>query len=192
MTALTACIPAVMTRRHATEADLPRIVEIYNAAIPGRLATADTAPVTLADRLPWFERHQPDRRPLWVLESDQPTSTEGASSIVGWLSFEDFYGRPAYSITSELSIYVAPEAQGQGVGRRLLEAALAEAPGLGLEKLVAYIFSHNHPSLSLFRRYGFETWGSLPEVAVLDDQSVGLSILGLTLPAVSTDDDSRP
>lgn len=177
MTSLMASAPAVMTRRDATVADLPRIVEIYNAAIPGRLATADTDPVTLADRTPWFERHQPGRRPLWVLEAE--------AVIVGWLSFEDFYGRPAYGITAELSLYVAPEAQGQGVGRQLLEAALAAAPGLGLEKLVAYIFSHNHPSLSLFRRYGFETWGSLPEVAVLDDQHVGLSILGLTLPGTS-------
>lgn len=179
-----------LVRRHATAADLPRIVEIYNAAIPGRLATADTEAVTLDARMPWFERHQPERRPLWVLETDLPQSsstepTQAPSPIMGWLSFEDFYGRPAYGITAELSIYVAPEAQGQGIGRRLLEAALDEAPALGLEKLVAYIFSHNQPSLSLFRRYGFETWGSLPEVAVLDGQHVGLSILGLTLPAVA-------
>ena len=61
-------------------ADLPRIVEIYNAAIPGRMATADTEPVTVAMREAWFREFDPARRPLWV-------HTEGADAVTGamWL-----------------------------------------------------------------------------------------------------------
>ncbi len=90
-----------MTVRDATADDLARIVEIYNAAIPGRLATADTAAVTLASRRAWFREHDAERRPLWV-------STGEGGSILGWLSFQSFYGRPAYHATAELSVYVAP------------------------------------------------------------------------------------
>jgi hypothetical protein len=73
--------------RDAMAADLPAIVEIYNAAIPGRLATADTTPVSVESRRAWFAEHSPQHRPLWVAD------TGGA--VVGWLSFQSFYGRPA-------------------------------------------------------------------------------------------------
>lgn len=51
-----------MRIRHACYADLPAIVAIYNASIPGRQATADTEPVTVAAREAWFHDHNPARR----------------------------------------------------------------------------------------------------------------------------------
>ena len=53
-----------MPIRHAMAADLPAIVAIYNASIPGRMATADTQPVTVAQREEWFRAFDPDSRPL--------------------------------------------------------------------------------------------------------------------------------
>jgi len=41
-------ISPIMPIRHATASDLPEIVSIYNASIPGRMATADLAPVSVA------------------------------------------------------------------------------------------------------------------------------------------------
>src|SRR5512133_2927427 len=117
--------------RLATEGDLPRIVEIYNASIPGRLATADTEPVTVDQRQPWFRAHGP-RRPIWALEQ------EGA--VDGWASLTDFYGRPAYAGTAEVSIYVAPEAHRRGVGRALMSHVLAETPKLGVTTLLGFVF----------------------------------------------------
>lgn len=159
-----------ITLRDAEPADLARIVAIYNEAIPGRQATADTEPVAVDERAAWFREHCPDRRPLWVAER------EGA--IVGWLSFQDFYGRPAYAATAELSVYVTGAAQGQGVGRRLLMDAIARAPALGLAALVAFVFRHNVPSVTLFERHGFTRWGHLPRVARLDGIERDLLILG--------------
>ena len=156
--------------RPATAADLPRIVEIYNASIPARLATADTTPVAVESRRPWFEQHGP-RRPLWVEER------EGA--VVGWASVSDFYGRPAYAATAELSIYVAPEAQRRGVARALLAYAIAQAPALGLNTLLGFVFAHNAPSQRLLAAFGFARWGHLPKVAVLDGVERDLDILGL-------------
>jgi phosphinothricin acetyltransferase len=155
--------------RPATLSDLPRIVDIYNTSIPGRLATADTEPVTVEDRRPWFEKHGP-RRPIWVAEQDV---------VLGWASLTDFYGRPAYGATAELSIYVAPETQRRGVARALVAHAIAQAPALGLKTLLGFVFGHNAPSLGLLCGFGFVRWGHLPKVAVLDGAERDLDIVGL-------------
>src|SRR4051794_20241021 len=121
--------------RDARAADLARIVAIYNEAVPGRRATADTEPATVESRAAWFREHTPGRRLWWVAERD--------GAIVGWLSFQDFYGRPAYGATAEISVYVSGAAHGGGVGRRLLARALELAPALGLTTLVGFVFAHN-------------------------------------------------
>jgi L-amino acid N-acyltransferase YncA len=145
-------------------------VAIYNEAIPGRRATADTEPVSVASRQGWFGEHTPERRPLWVAERDRV--------VVGWLSFQSFYGRPAYAATAEVSVYVSSDAHRGGVGRRLLSRAIERAPTLGLSTLVAFVFGHNEPSLRLFEREGFARWGHLPGVARLDHVERDLVILG--------------
>jgi L-amino acid N-acyltransferase YncA len=156
--------------RDAREADLARIVSIYNEAIPGRRATADTEPVSVDSRREWFHAHAPARRPLWVAERD--------GAILGWLSFQDFYGRPAYEATAELSVYVSGAAQRGGVGRHLVARALERAPALGLSTLLGFVFAHNAPSVALFERQGFARWAHLPRVARLDGIERDLLILG--------------
>src|SRR6476620_11766079 len=98
-----------MQFRNATIEDLPLIVSIYNSTVPGRMVTADTAPVTVADKLQWFNEHSPDKRPLWMIES--------ATGIIGWVSFQDFYSRPAYDGTAEVSIYLSELHRGKGYGK---------------------------------------------------------------------------
>ncbi|MGL5033429.1 MAG: GNAT family N-acetyltransferase [Microcystaceae cyanobacterium] len=157
--------------RDALLADLTPIVEIYNASIPNNLATGDTSPISVQSRLAWFEEHSPETYPLWVVENED-------QRIVGWLGFQCFYGRPAYHKTAELSIYIAPNCQNQGIGKVLLEKAIKESPSLGLKTLIGFIFGHNNPSLALFTRYGFKEWGFLPQVAELGEQERDLVILG--------------
>jgi phosphinothricin acetyltransferase len=156
--------------RDATAADLTAIVAIYNAAIPGRMATADTEPVSVESRVPWFREHAPQARPLWV--------TESAGEIVGWCSLQSFYGRPAYHATAEVSIYVAPDHRRAGVARHLLAECVGRASSLGLATLLGFIFGHNQPSLRLFEAFGFQRWGHLPRVAVLDGIERDLVIVG--------------
>ena len=57
-----------MIIRDATEADLPAIVEIFNATIPSRMVSATLEPVSVEERLPWFHAHSPDHHPLWVMK----------------------------------------------------------------------------------------------------------------------------
>ncbi|NDJ23337.1 GNAT family N-acetyltransferase [Nostoc sp. B(2019)] len=162
-----------MTIRHATETDLPAIVAIYNAAIPSRMATADLEPVSVESRLAWFKGRSPSQRPLWVIE------VEGV--IAGWLSFQSFYGRPAYNTTAEISIYIASAFHRRGLGRQLLEKAISESPNLHIKTLVGFIFAHNQPSLKLFETFGFQPWGHLPQIAELDDMERDLVIMGLRI-----------
>lgn len=164
-----------MSIRHAEPADLSEIVAIYNASIPGRMATADLAPVSVADRKQWFSEFDPARRPLWV------HCGASGNPPLAWLSLRSFYGRPAYDETVEVGIYAAPHAQRQGYGRQLLGHALREAPALGITTLLAFTFAHNAPSLGLFRSAGFQEWGHLPGIAKLDGIRRDLLILGKAL-----------
>lgn len=162
-----------MPIRDATEADLAAIVAIYNATIPGRLATADTEPITVESRLTWFKEHNPHSHPLWVMEMNQ--------NVIGWLSFQPFYGRPAYHSTAEISIYVAAEYQHRGVGKQLLQQAIAYSRAIEINTLLGFIFAHNEPSLKLFEKFNFSEWGYLPRVAELDGIERDVAILGLRI-----------
>lgn len=156
--------------RDAQRDDLPAIVAIYNSTVPTRLVTADVEPVTVASRQRWFEEHSPGRRPLWVAEEN--------GELAGWLSLSSFYGRPAYNGTCEVSVYLAPQHRRRGLGTQLVRRAMERAPGLSIQTLLGFIFGHNEPSLRLFEKLGFERWGHLPRVAVLDGVERDLVIVG--------------
>jgi L-amino acid N-acyltransferase YncA len=156
--------------RDAIEADLPAIVEIHNAVIASRISTAQLEPVTVEGRREWFRAHSPVQYPIWVAELD--------GAIAGWLSFREFLPRCAYRGTVEISVYVGEKFRRRGIGRKLLQQAIAHGPQLEMRSLVGLIFSHNEPSIALFRAAGFERWGFLPGVACVDQTPRDLAIFG--------------
>src|SRR5664279_890872 len=123
--------------RNAVEADLPRIVEIYNFAVATRKGSCDLEPTTVEARLPSFREQSPDHRPLWVAE-DSTKSGQGAF------------------ITADIAIYLHPDYQGKGLGPYLIQQAISVAPSLGIETLTATIFASNEASIQLFDKMGFE------------------------------------
>jgi L-amino acid N-acyltransferase YncA len=160
-----------MNFRDATINDMPLIVDIYNSTVSSRLVTADTEPVTLESKLSWFHAHNNDTRPLWIVED--------AGKIIGWVSYNNFYGRPAYSGTAEISIYLQPGERGNGYGKKILQYCISKAAALNIHSLLGFIFGHNEPSLRLFANEGFTEWGHLPDVAIMDGKSYTLIIMGL-------------
>ena len=160
-----------MQFRNATADDLPLIVAIYNSIIPGRMVTADTAPVTVAAKRLWFDMHNAATRPLWMVEENK--------GLIGWVSYTSFYGRPAYDGTAEISIYLDEHARGKGYGKKILQYCIEQAPALQIHTLLGFIFSHNKPSIQLFTHAGFSQWGLLKEVAVMDKKYYSLSIFGI-------------
>ncbi len=135
------------------------------------MVTADTEPVSVESRQKWFDEHSPDKRPLWVIENSN-------GQIVGWISFQSFYGRPAYDATVEISIYLDGAQRGKGLGKQVLQYCLDKAPAFGVTTLLGFIFAHNEPSLKLFKHFGFQEWAHLPGIALLDGQERGLKIVG--------------
>lgn len=150
--------------------DLPRILDIYNSIIAGRMVTADTTPVAVQSRIGWFNAHDPQFRPLWMVMDD--------GENIGWVSYQWFYGRPAYNGTAEISIYLDEKMRGKGYGENILLHAMDSCDRLKIKTLLGYIFAHNIPSLKLFRKLGFTDWGHFPRIAVLDGVERDLIIVG--------------
>lgn len=161
--------------RLATEADLPTIIEIYNQSIPAGWSTADTVPITVSDRIDWFRRFDPSKRPIWVAEI--------AGVVVATTYLSSFYfGRPAYAATAEISIYIARDYQRQGIGRYLKEWVIQQCPRLGITTLLSMYFDHNHATQRVNESLGFVQMGHLTDIAVVQGQKRGLIISGLRIP----------
>lgn len=156
--------------RDAVPGDLPVIVNIYNSIVAGRMVTADLEPVSVESRRPWFDAHEPIHRPLWMVNVD------GVDAA--WVSFQSFYGRPAYRGTAEISIYIQEEFRGRQLGSKILSHAMSSCAQLEIKTLLGYIFAHNEPSLRLFRKMGFADWGHFPRIANLDGIERDLIIVG--------------
>ena len=161
------------TLRHAGPDDLTAVVDIYNAAIPSRLSTAEPLPVPVAEKRAWFDAHDPDRRPLMVLEED--------GQIIGWVELKNHYGRRAYAKTAEIGVYLAQDRLGQGIGRYLVGRMIDRCPALGVTTLLAICFADNAASVQMFAKLGFERWGFYPGIAELDGRPRDIVHLGLRL-----------
>lgn len=140
--------------RPSTEADLDAIQEIYAHAVLHGTGTFETeAP----------DRAEVARRRAEVLGRGLPhLVVEREGRVIGFAYGNYFRPRLAYRYCVEDSIYLHPEAQGQGVGRRLLAALIERCEEAGARQLVAVIGdSSNHASIGLHRALGFEQVGLL-------------------------------
>ncbi|SLJ85523.1 GNAT family N-acetyltransferase [Psychrobacter sp. DAB_AL43B] len=166
---------------------LAEILAIYNQSIAGKQATANLTPVTSEEREAWFEEHlNSATRPIYVVRMVDIVGIDSAkqkecSPIVAWGSFSDLYARPAYNISSEISIYLHKDCHGQGLGSLLLHWMLNQAPSLEIHNVIALIFAHNQPSLGLFRKIGFEQWGYMPKVCDMEGFIADVVMLGKTV-----------
>jgi L-amino acid N-acyltransferase YncA len=136
-----------VTIRPATAADAARIVAIYNEGIEDRVATFETAPRSVEDAQAWL------REPLPCLVA------EAGDQVVGFARVGAYSDRCVYEGVGEHAVYVAREARGSGLGRRLLEALAAAAETAGLYKLTSRIFADNAASLAAHRAAGFTEVG---------------------------------
>ena len=141
--------------RKAEYSDLPIITAIYNHAVMTTTATMDTQKRTEAEGNFWFKQHE-NKYPILVAEWDR--------MISGWGSLSPWSDRIGYSKTVELSFYVKEEFRGKGIGKKLMEALLAEGGKFGFHSILSRITADNQVSLGIHRSFGFREVGILREV----------------------------
>ena len=147
--------------RIAQPADLPRIVEIYNQAIPSKRSTGYTLPVRTEDREVWFAEHDPGKHPIFVAEL--------AGIVAGWCSLSAYRpGRMAFRFTAEISHYVDDRYQRRGIATALVRYALSACTKLQIKNVFGILLEPNVASIRLMEKLGFELWGRLPHVADFD------------------------
>jgi phosphinothricin acetyltransferase len=140
--------------RVSSEADLDTITAIYTHAVTHGTASFELDPP---------DRAEMTRRRAAILEGGYPylvAAKDGA--VLGYAYAGAYRTRPAYRSTVEDSIYVAPSAQGQGVGRLLLAALIDECEARDFRLMVAVIGDEESKgSIGLHRSLGFEPVGIL-------------------------------
>ncbi len=146
-----------MQIRDATEADVPAIAQILNAAIENTTADWETLPQSLVERRVWLSSRRRAGHPVIVAD-------DGADGIVGWASYGPFRNRSGFALTVEHSVYVAERARSGGVGGALLDELIARATAAGMHVIVGGLDADNTASLRFHARHGFITVGRMPEV----------------------------
>jgi len=141
--------------RPAREDDAQAICEIYNYAIKNTTATFHIQEQSAEERLRWLGEHG-ERYPVIVAVSD--------GRVVGWGSLSRYGERCGYRHTVENAVYVAPDFQGRGAGKMILERLVALAEQLGYHAIIAQVVSGNEGSYILHEKCGFVTVGVLKEV----------------------------
>lgn len=139
-----------------TPADWPAVRAIYLEGIATGQATFETAAPEWSQ---WDASHRADCR-LIAREGDQ---------VLGWAALSPVSGRCVYGGVAEVSVYVAAEARGRGVGTALLRALVEASEAAGIWTLQAGIFPENEASVALHQSRGFRVVGRRERLGQLHD-----------------------
>jgi phosphinothricin acetyltransferase len=137
--------------------DWEAVRAIYEEGIGSGLATFETSAPGWDD---WDQNHLPGCRLVAWLEDG-----EAGGRVAGWAALSPVSRRKVYAGVAEISIYIAGWARGQGVGKALLSALIAESEQAGIWTLQATIFAENTASRALHRACGFREVGQRERIA---------------------------
>lgn len=126
--------------------DWAAVRDIYLEGIAAGNATFETSAPAWDE---WDRHHLPVCRLV----------ARAGAQIVGWAALSPVSRRPVYAGVAEVSIYVAAQARGQGVGKALLNALVQASEQNGFWTLQAGIFAENQASLALHKACGFRRVG---------------------------------
>lgn len=139
--------------RHATEADLERISEIYNHYIVDSHVSFDTEAWPEERRRQWWEHYQ---RSVLVAEQD--------GAVVGTAYAGPYRHKAAYASSVETTVVLDPAATGTGLGTALLGALIELLREQGVHRAYAIIALPNEASVAVHHKLGYREIGTLDEV----------------------------
>jgi L-phenylalanine/L-methionine N-acetyltransferase len=90
---------------------------------------------------------------------------------------------PASPHVADLGLFVAASHRRRGIGRRLLETAVAWARGVGIRKLELHVFPWNVPAIRLYEEFGFVREGLRRGHYLRDGEDVDALLMALHLPS---------
>lgn len=138
--------------------DAAGVNAVYNPVILQSPTTFETVPITLEARQKWIDERMMNRRwPAFVAEDD-------AGDVAGFANAAAFDPRAAYETSVKVSVFVAPAAQGHGVGAGLYAALFDALSREDIHRAYALIVTPNPASVALHERFGFRQVSTLDEV----------------------------
>ena len=139
------------------EGDWEAVKRIYEDGIATGNATVETQAPNWEH---WNNNHRPDCRLVAKIGNE----------IVGWAALSPVSSRSAYSGVAEVSVYVAKQSRGSGVGNLLLKSLISSSESAGVWTLQAMIFVENEVSISLHSGCGFRSVGTREKIGSLNGQ----------------------
>lgn len=154
--------------RSVREQDLNAVLRIYNEGIEDRIATLESEKKDRDDMEEWFRNRQGRYQAL---------AAERQGTIVGWAALNPYSQRCAYDGVAELSVYIAREHRGTGVGTQLLGALEELARRQKFRKIVLFTFPFNTAGQRLYRKLGYRVVGTFEKQGMLDGQEIDVQIM---------------
>jgi len=142
--------------RTAERRDLARITEIYNYYVLNTPVTFDVEPYTVEGREAWFTQFSATGRHRLIVAEEN-------GIVMGYAGTTRFRPKAAYETTVETTVYCAPEAIGNGLGKRLYAELFAVLRDEDIHRFVAVYVLPNPATEALHRRFGFRVVGVLSE-----------------------------
>lgn len=143
--------------RPVVQGDLPALLDIYNHYVVHTPVTFDLEPRTLAQRQAWLDQFAPTgRHRCFVADRD--------GRAIGYACSAKFKEKEAYATSIETSIYLAPEAAGQGLGRRLYQALLDALKSEDIHRAFGGVTLPNAASVGVHLSLGFEHIGTYHQI----------------------------
>ena len=177
----------------ATKIGLPEVGLLEAGAVEVRLLCGADAAAFQALRLEALARHPSAFAATYAEEADQPLAEVARrldqGPVFGALANGALAGTAGLAVPARAKkrhkgelwgVYVREEDRGQGLGRRLVEAAIAHARG-HLEQLHATVTTGNHAARQLYRSLGFQTYGREPRGLKLGEEYFDQELLVLLL-----------
>jgi len=132
--------------RELTASDFPAIKEIYDWYIENSTATFHTEPIQLKELQEFIFVNHPLYKSFLIFQNEE---------LAGYCFLTYYKKRQAYDRTAEVTLYLKPEFQHQGIGRKAMTYLEEIAKAVGLKNLMGIITGENHGSIALFEKSGY-------------------------------------